>query len=150
MEQKGFIALFSIVLGFIANSINIPMIILLILMLADYILGVLASIKTECKFDVGIALWGIIKKIGYGVAILFAILIDLLISEGISTIGWDIQYKPVFAIATTLYFCGLEALSGCRHLITLGVPVPEFLIKFSNFLKGKAENAIEITEEQGK
>ena len=149
MEQKGFLALCSIVVGFIVNSISIPMIILLILMLSDYTLGITASVKAERKFEKSIALWGIVKKIGYAVVILFAILIDLLISQGMAALDWDLPYKPVFAIVTTIYFCGLEFFSGCGHLLTLGVPVPKFLIKFSNFLKNKAEDVMDVTEEQG-
>jgi len=146
-HEKGFVALVSIVIGFIANSISIPMIILLILMLLDYVLGITAAIKEEQKFNRSIALWGIVKKIGYAVVILFAILIDLLISQGIDTLNWDLPYKPVFTIVTTIYFCGLEFFSGCGHLITLGVPVPKFLVKFSNFLKKKAEDVIEVKDQ---
>lgn len=149
MEQKGFIALCSIVVGFIANSISIPMVILLILMLSDYILGITAAVKAEKKFDKSIALWGIVKKIGYAIVILFAILIDLLISQGMTALEWDLPYKPVFAIVTTIYFCGLEFFSGCGHLITLGVPVPNFLIEFSNFLKDKAEDVMDVADEKG-
>ena len=149
MEQKGFLALVSIVIGFIANSISIPMIILLILMILDYVLGITASVKEERKFDKRIALWGIVKKICYAVVILFAILVDLLISQGIVALQWDLPYKPIFAIVTTIYFCGLEFFSGCRHLITLGVPVPDFLMKFSNFLKEKSEDVMDVNE-QGK
>lgn len=147
-QQKGFLALCSIVVGFIANSISIPMIILLILMLSDYILGITAAIKAERKFDKSIALWGIVKKIGYAIVILFAILVDLLISQGIAALNWDLPYKPVFAIVTTIYFCGLEFFSGCGHLITIGVPVPKFLVKFSEFLKNKAEDVMDV-EKQG-
>ena len=153
MEQKGFLALCSIVVGFMANSISIPMIILLVLMILDYILGITAAVKTEKKFDKSIALWGIVKKIGYAVVILFAIFIDLLLSQGISELNWNLPYKPLFTIVTTIYFCGLEFFSGCGHLITIGVPVPKFLIKFSNFLKNKVEDVMdvkEVAEEQGR
>lgn len=143
MEQKGFLALCSIVVGFVANSISIPMIILLVLMILDYILGITAAVKTEKKFDKSIALWGIVKKIGYAVVILFAIFIDLLLSQGISELNWNLPYKPIFAIVTTIYLCGLEFFSGCRHLIVLGVPVPNFLVKFSNFLSEKAEDVMD-------
>lgn len=143
MEQKGFLALVSIVIGFIANSISVPMVILLVLMILDYILGITASIKEQRKFDRSIALWGIVKKIGYAIVILFAILIDLLISQGIDALNWDLPYKAIFAIVTTVYLCGLEFFSGCRHLITLGVPVPAFLVKFSEFLKDKSEKVMD-------
>ena len=144
MEQKGFLALFSIVIGFVANSISVPMVILLVLMILDYVLGITAAIKEEQKFDKSIALWGIVKKIGYAVVILFAILVDLLISQGIDILNWELPYKPIFAIMATIYFCGLEFFSGCRHLITIGVPVPQFLIKFSGFLKSKSEKTLEL------
>jgi len=143
MEQKGFIALFSIVLGFIANSISIPMIILLILMVLDYILGITAAIKQESKFDKKKAIWGIVKKVGYAVVILLALLADLLIMQGIESIGWELPYKAIFAITATIYFCGLEFFSGCGHLLTLGVPVPQFLIRFGDFLKEKAEGSMD-------
>lgn len=143
MEQKGFLALVSIVIGFIANSISVPMVILLVLMILDYILGITASIKEQRKFDRSIALWGIVKKIGYAIVILFAILIDLLISQGIDALNWDLPYKAIFSIVTTVYLCGLEFFSGCRHLITLGVPVPAFLVKFSEFLKDKSEKVMD-------
>lgn len=143
MEQKGFLALLGIIVSFIANSISIPMIILLILMLLDYILGITAAIKLEAKFDKKKALWGIVKKIGYAIVIILALLADLLIMQGIESMGWDLPYKAIFAIAATIYFCGLEFFSGCGHLLTLGVPVPQFLIKFGQFLKEKAEDSMD-------
>lgn len=146
MEQKGVLALIGIVISFIANSISIFMIILLVLMISDYVLGITAAIKQEKKFDKNKALWGIVKKIGYGIVILFAILADLMIIQGIHAIGLEMPYKAIFAIASTIYFCGLEFFSGCSHLSTIGVPVPKFLLKFANFLSTHAENVMEPTK----
>lgn len=142
MEQKGFLALIGIVVSFIANSISIFMIILLVLMLSDYFLGITAEIKKGSKFDKKKALWGIVKKIGYGIVILFAIMADLMILQGIQALGWDMPFKAIFAVASTIYFCGLEFFSGCRHLSTIGVPVPKFLLNFAKFLSTKAEDVM--------
>ncbi len=139
MEQKGLLALLGIVVSFLANSISIPMIILLILMVSDYFLGIIAAIRQDKKFDKGLAIWGIVKKIGYGFVILFAVLADLLIIQAVQAFGWELPFKAIFAIAATIYFCGLEFFSGCRHLLVLDVHVPNFLIKFSTFLSEKAE-----------
>lgn len=143
MEQKGFLLLVGVVMSFITSSISVPMVILLILIISDYVLGILAAVKEEKKFDVSKAVWGAVKKVGYAIVILFGILVDMLLLQGINEIGWDISYKAIFAIAATVYLCGIEFFSGCRHLITLGVPVPKFLIKFSQFLTEKTEQVME-------
>lgn len=146
MGQKGILALLGVVTSFIVGSISIPMIVLLILVILDYILGILAAVKEEKKFDASKAIWGAVKKVGYAIVILFGILVDILLLQGISEIGLNIPWPAVFSIAATVYLCGIEFFSGCRHLITLGVPVPKFLIKFSQFLTEKTEKVMEHEE----
>lgn len=146
MEQKGILALLGVVTSFIVGSISIPMIVLLILIILDYILGILAAVKEEKKFDAPKAIWGAVKKVGYAIVILFGVLVDMLLLQGINEIGLDIPWPAVFSIAATVYLCGIEFFSGCRHLITLGVPVPKFLIKFSQFLTEKTEKVMEHEE----
>lgn len=148
MEQKGILALFGVVVSFITGSISIPMIVLLILIILDYILGILAAVKEEQKFDASKAIWGAVKKIGYAIVILFAILVDMLLKQGINEIGLNIPWPAVFSIAATVYLCGIEFFSGCKHLITLGVPVPKFLVKFSEFLSEQAEKVMENESKQ--
>jgi toxin secretion/phage lysis holin len=143
MEQKGFLVLFGVVVSFITGSISIPMIVLLILIILDYILGIAAAIKLDEKFDWKIAIWGAVKKVGYAVVILFAILVDLLLIQGINEIGLNVPLRAIFSVAATVYLCGIEFFSGCRHLIILGVPVPKFLIKFAEFLTEKTEQVME-------
>jgi len=143
MEKKGFLALVGVVISFITGSISIPMVVLLILIIIDYVLGIAAAVKEEKKFDWQKAIWGAIKKVCYAVVILFAILVDLLLIQGINEIGLDIPYRAIFAVAATVYLCGIEFFSGCRHLVTLGVPVPKFLPKFGEFLTKKTEKVME-------
>lgn len=150
MEQKGFLALIGVVVSFITGSITIPMVVLLILIILDYILGIAAAVKEEKKFEWSKAIWGAVKKVGYAVVILFAILVDLLLIQGINEIGLDVPFKAIFSVAATVYLCGIEFFSGCRHLLTLGVPVPNFLVKFAEFLTEKAEKVMDASEETGK
>ena len=143
MEQRGFLILAGVVISFITSSISIPMVVLLILIILDYILGIAAAVKEEKKFDWSKAVWGAVKKVGYAVVILFAILVDLLLLEGINEIGLEIPYRAIFSVAATVYLCGIEFFSGCRHLLVLGVPVPKFLPKFAEFLTKKTEKVME-------
>lgn len=148
MEQKTFLALIGFVVSFITGSISIPMVVLLILIILDYILGIAAAIKDEKKFDLSKAIWGAVKKVGYAIVILFAILVDLLLIQGINEIGWDAPFRAIFSVAATVYLCGIEFFSGCRHLLTLGVPVPGFLVKFAEFLTEKAEKVMDPDGDQ--
>lgn len=148
MEQKTFLALFGFVVSFITGSISIPMVVLLILIILDYMLGIAAAIKDEKKFDLSKAIWGAVKKVGYAIVILFAILVDLLLIQGINEIGWDAPFRAIFSVAATVYLCGIEFFSGCRHLLTLGVPVPGFLVKFAEFLTEKAEKVMDPDGDQ--
>ncbi len=143
MEEKGFLFLVGVVVSFITESISIPMVVLLILIILDYILGIAAAIKEESNFNWSKAIWGAVKKVCYAVVILFAILVDLLLIQGVNEIGLDVPYKAIFSVAATVYLCGIEFFSGCRHLITLGVPVPNFLVNFAEFLRDKTEKVME-------
>lgn len=147
MEHKGFLALIGVVVSFITGSISVPMIVLLILIILDYILGIAAAVKDEKKFDWSKAIWGAIKKVGYAVVIILSILVDLLLIEGINELGLDIPYRAIFAVAATVYLCGIEFFSGCRHLIALGVPVPKFLVRFAEFLTKKTEEVMDQGDE---
>ena len=49
MEERGFLVLIGVVFSFIIDSISIPMVVLLILIILDYILGIAAAIKNEKK-----------------------------------------------------------------------------------------------------
>lgn len=146
MEQKGFLLLAGIMVSFITSSISVPMLVLALLMLSDYFLGIGDSIKTGKKFDKVFAIWGAIKKLGYAFVVLFAILADLLINQGLNGFGYELHWKAVFSVVVTIYLCGIEFFSGCKHLEALGVPVPKFLIKFGTFLQEKSES---IMEEKG-
>ena len=147
MEQKGLLFLVGVVISFIVGSISIPMVVLLILIILDYILGIAAAVKVEEKFEWSKAFWGAVKKVCYAIVILFAILVDLLIIQGINEIGLNIPYRAIFAVAATVYLCGIEFFSGCRHLIALGVPVPKFLVRFAEFLTKKTEEVMDQGDE---
>ena len=102
-------SLFGVVTSFIIGSISIPMIVLLILIILDYILGILAAVKEEKKFDASKAIWGAVKKVGYAIVILFGILVDMLLLQGINEIGLNIPWPAVFSIAATVYLCGISS-----------------------------------------
>lgn len=142
MQIKYQMALFAIVGTFVMQSISIPMIILGIFAISDYFLGMLASIKTGKVFKLSTAIWGAVKKLCYGLVILLAILIDLLITNTLGGMGIALPFKPIFSTIVTIYLCGIELASCFRNSAMIGVPIPKFLMTFAKFLQVTTEKMI--------
>ena len=100
MEQKGILALFGVVTSFIIGSISIPMIVLLILIILDYILGILAAVKEEKKFDASKAIWGAVKKVRicYRHPV-WNILVDMLLPSG------NQRDRIEHTLASCIFYC---------------------------------------------
>ena len=102
--------------------------ILIVLMVADYITGLLGAIKTR-SVNSDIMFWGGIRKI----VVLFVIGLAALLDEWI---GMD---APIFRTAALYFYAGREGLSVVENLGTLGVPLPPQIVKFLTQLQEKGE-----------
>lgn len=102
--------------------------ILMVLMLADYISGLLGAIKTR-TVNSDVMFWGGIRKITALFVIGLAALID----------GWLNMEAPIFRTAALYFYAGREGLSVVENLGTLGVPLPPQITKFLVQLQEKGE-----------
>lgn len=149
---KGLIGVFAGVMGYIYSALNELVIVLIIFIIMDYILGMLASFKGKRQFDKEIAIWGLIKKVLYGFVFITALLADYIIIYLSTSIGIDLSIPSVVGIAALAYLLGTEGHSISRHLIVLGVPAPDFLLKFFGLIKdtsGKIVPIKEVAEKEG-
>ena len=103
--------------------------ILLVLMVADYITGVLGAFKTK-TVNSDIMFWGGIRKI----VVLFVIGLASLLDQWI---GMD---APILRIAALYFYVAREGLSVVENLGTLGVPLPSQITKFLTQLQEKGES----------
>ncbi|QYR20791.1 phage holin family protein [Paenibacillus sp. sptzw28] len=87
--------------------------VLLVLMLFDYITGVLGAIKNK-KVNSDIMFWGGIRK----VTVLFVVGLASLLDE------WVQPGAPVFRTAAIYFYGGREGLSVVENLGVIGVPLP--------------------------
>ena len=137
--SKGIIAACTGVLCYLYNCINEVLVVLAILMILDFLTGVVLAIK-EHKWDKAVGVWGFIKKTMYIVTIMLGFLSDYTITSLAGQAGINFSTKGYLGIAVVLYLIGNEGLSLTKNLIALGCPAPPFLAKSFGLLKNTAES----------
>ncbi len=144
---KGFIALVAGVFSYLGGCINEMVIILALLVIMDYILGIAAVFMQGKQFDGNLALKGAFKKALYAFAIVLGFLGDYLIIYVANGFGIEIPVKAMLGLAVTLYLIGTEGFSIGKNLILVGVPVPEWLLKFFGLVKDHSGKIVPIPKD---
>ena len=120
----------------------IPLIILLVVMIADYVSGMTkAWMNAELSSRVGIK--GIVKKCCYALVIIVASCVDWLVAAGLSAVGQDIGKSYYFGILVTVWLIINELISILENLSQIGVPLPGFLEKAVKRLKNSVDKESE-------
>lgn len=121
---------------------------LIILMIVDYISGMLAAKKeafenpnsSKYGWSSKRSILGIYKKIGYMLTILVAISIDYLIFKFAKEIGLEIGANTVFGLLVSVWFIINELISILENVGRMGTELPEFLEKVLAELKNNLDN----------
>lgn len=146
---QGVVTAAAAAVGAYFHQLLLPVALLGIAMMLDYISGMAnAWIKRELSSKAGVI--GIIKKIGYMVAVAVAILVDQVIRIAAEQTGVGVGIRNIFALLVTIWLLLNECISILENLAEIGVPVPEFLLKIIKRLKQSAENTGGEDEKKGK
>ena len=114
--------------------VAVPIIILVIAMIIDYITGMMSAwLNSELSSKKGIK--GIVKKISYLALVAVAMIVDWLIFQGLRQINIDMKYSVFFAVLVAVWLIIKELISVLENLSRMGVPIPNFLKKLINRLK---------------
>ena len=117
-----------------------PLIVLAIVMAADYITGIGAAwVAGKLSSRAGII--GIIKKLGYLVAVGVAIVVDYIIQNAAIGAGADLSDFYAFGLLVTVWLILNELISILENLSEIGVPLPPFLLAIVKKLKKTTEKA---------
>ena len=133
-EMQMFISAAFAGLMYYLGIIAVPIMVLIVAMVIDYITGMSAAwYNSELSSKKGIK--GIVKKISYLALVVVAMIIDWLISQGLQQINVDFHYSVFFAVLVTVWLIINELISVLENLSRMGVPIPNFLKKLINRLK---------------
>lgn len=115
-----------------------PLIVLAVVMIADYITGMTAAwVAGDLSSRTGVL--GIVKKVSYLFAVAVAIVVDYVITTAALDTGMDIGGFHIFGLLVTIWLILNECLSILENLGEIGVPLPSFLIAVVKKLKKSAE-----------
>lgn len=140
-----FQAIFAGVIGALAayfNVLLIPLIVLLVVMLIDYITG-MAGAAYSGKLNSRVGAVGILKKAGYFALVAVGMVADYLISSALVKIGIDLKITYCFGMIITIWLIINELISILENLGELNVPLPSFLVNIIKTLKSKVEEQAE-------
>lgn len=149
VKTKGLIGLCAGVVSYLYGSITELFIILGMLLLSDYVLGILADMKSGGQFNKNKALWGAIKKVLYGWVLAMALFADYIIRYVANESGVDLKIPPIATLAALFYLLGTELFSNGKHLIILGVPVPGFLMDVFGLIRDQGGKIMPTPKEEG-
>ena len=122
-----------------------PLIVLCVVMVIDYITGMISAWKnTELSSKKG--LLGIVKKVCYVALVCVGMGVDWLIYSGMKQIGVDVNYTIFFGVLVTVWLVINELISILENLRNIGVPLPMLLLSIVKRLKVSTENRVESEE----
>lgn len=122
--------------------IAVPLIVLFCVIVMDYITGMLSAyINKKLSSSVGIK--GIIKKIGYFVAVGVGIVVDYIITSGLAGVGIIPDKTMIVGLIVTTWSIINELISILENLSKMGVTLPPLLIKLVNRLKSSVSDDVE-------
>lgn len=135
---------FVVVSGFIFSRMGVlalPMVILLILNLADYVTGLAAAKYREPDTDRPIKSYksfrGILKKICMYILIMVGWAVDTMLSTTLEQAGFSFNWQPVFAIVITCWLIFNEIISLLENIDDIGTPIPPFLLPVMKMMREK-------------
>lgn len=125
----------------------VPLAILLIVMLADYVSGMIkAWMRSELSSRIGIR--GIVKKLCYALVIVVATCVDWLLAAGLNAVGVEFGRSYYIGVVVTIWLIINELISILENLSAVGVPLPGFLKNIVARLKNSVEAAGERKKEE--
>ena len=136
---KGLVAAAAAAVGAYCRELIFPVVILVLVMVADYVSGMARSwVKNELSSRVGIV--GIVKKVCYAFAVAVAIVADWIIQAAAAQMGLDLGTMYFFALIVTVWLIINECISILENISEIGVPLPPFLLALMEKLKKTAED----------
>lgn len=125
----------------------IPIVILVLVMIIDYITGMWkAWNRGELSSRVGLK--GLFKKVGYIFVVAVSGVLDWLFISGLSQIGIEVNVSFYFGLIVTIWFIINECISILENLAVIGIPLPSFLVKIVHKLKITVESKVDTNESE--
>lgn len=143
---KGIIAVIVGGLTAFLGDLAIPIYVLVACNVIDYATGLMSAKARGEQISSYKGIQGIAKKIGQWLLVLVGWLLDVLIAYAVHHVSPELSVPIVVAIIVAVWLGFNEVISILENLGDMGVPMPPFLKKIVQNLKGKIEDIGETVE----
>ena len=153
MEKATYIkAIFITIFSFMSSifgALAIPIILLVLCNIIDYITGLIASPYRKENVNSYKSIRGIFKKVGMWLLIVVGVILDELLKYAASTIGITIPLTFLIACVVAIWLICNEAISILENLKDIGTKIPGFLLPLTKNIKSQVENKMKINNTEG-
>lgn len=122
------------------GDLAIPIYVLVACNVIDYATGLMSAKARGEQISSYKGIQGIAKKIGQWLLVLVGWLLDVLIAYAVHHVSPELSVPIVVAIIVAVWLGFNEVISILENLGDMGVPMPAFLKKIVQNLKGKIED----------
>ncbi len=137
---KGVVAVVLGGLTAFLGDLAIPIYVLVACNVIDYATGLMSAKARGEQISSYKGIQGIAKKIGQWLLVLVGWLLDVLIAYAVHHVSPELSVPVVVAIIVAVWLGFNEVISILENLGDMGVPMPPFLKKIVQNLKGKIED----------
>lgn len=122
------------------GDLAIPIYVLVACNVIDYATGLMSAKARGEQISSYKGIQGIAKKVGQWLLVLVGWLLDVLIAYAVHHVSPELSVPVVVAIIVAVWLGFNEVISILENLGDMGVPMPPFLKKIVQNLKGKIED----------
>ena len=138
-------AVFTAVVGVLASwlgELAVPMLVLVICNLIDYVTGLAAASKRGQKISSYRGIQGIAKKVCMWLLVAVGAVLDWLLSYAGDKLGMTIHLPMLIASLVAVWLICNELISILENIGDIGVPLPGFLGRLVSMLKSKVDSQV--------
>jgi toxin secretion/phage lysis holin len=135
--------LFSILAGWL-GILAIPVLILVLCNVIDYVTGIIASPYRNQKVNSYKSFHGIAKKVCMWLLVIVGALVDQLIIYSVDTVGINLPFNFLIACIVAIWLICNEIISILENMIDIGVKIPPFLKPLVKNIKKQVEDKATI------
>lgn len=134
------------VLSSVLGILYIPVLLMVLCNIIDYITGLVASVYRGEKVSSYVGLKGIIKKVCLWLLVVVGAIMDMLIKYAADMVGIIPPIHFLVACVVCVWIICNELISILENMVDIGVKIPPFLLPLVKLLKEQAEKAGEPEE----
>ncbi len=138
-----FITIWSVLFSWL-GILALPVVLLVVGNVTDYITGILASKYREEQVSSYKGIRGIYKKVGMWILIFVGWMMDMLINYTVQYVGLVISLPYIIATVVAVWLICNEIISILENLIDMDVDIPPFLMPLAKMIKGQVEDKTKL------